>query len=433
MCSIIQDKYPDLLEAFYQAGARRVDFAEMLPPELKAQYRPAAIDEKLWVLLCRRATMETVLRRHVESLPHINIVNNCKVTGMLTHSSAAGDLTATGIAVEREGVSSSRPADIVVDASGRKSKFPIWFAALGRDLVEENADAEIVYYTKHYRLQAGRSEPSRGERAGAGDLGYLKYGVFPGDNGHFSIILCLPLAEKLLLQVVRDSAQFDEICRNIPGLAAWLDDNRSSATTEPFGMADIRSVWRHYLPNDEPLARNFFAVGDAALRTNPLYGRGCSIGILHAHILVEVIAADDDPLVRARHFEARTENELRPIYTASLREDKSGIQRSAAILEGHTIDKPDNLKKWFRGAFADAFRAASREQLHVMRGAMKTFHLLEKPGDFLKEPKIRWTVLRYMLRGRRRNSAKRLQPGPDRQQMHQLLGIPGQRSKLIQK
>ena len=54
---------------------------------------------------------------------------------------------------------------------------------------------------------------------------------------------------------------------------------------------------------------------------------------------------------------------------------------------------------------------------------MKTFHLLEKPGDFLKDPKIRRTVLRYMLKGRRRNSAKRLQPGPGRVAMHDLLGL----------
>ncbi len=423
LCNIIEEKYPDLLEAFYEAGARRMVFAEMLSAELKAGYKQEPIDAKLWVLMCRRATMETVIRRYVGSLENVSICNETLVTGMCTQVDAKGDLSVTGITIEQSGRTSERLADIVVDASGRLSKFPGWFSALNRTVCEEKDDAEIVYYTRHYRLQPGCVEPPRGERPGAGDLGYLKFGVFPGDNGNFAIILCLPVAERLLRRAVLEGDSFDQICLSIPGLEPWLTDNRSSPTTEPFGIADIQAVWRHYVNADGPLAHDFFAVGDAAVRTNPLYGRGCSTGILHAHILAEVIAESADPVRRAQRFDERTENELRPIFTASLREDRNGIARSAAILEGRTLDKPDSLKKWFRLAFGDALGAASREQLHVLRGAMKTFHLLENPGDFLKDPKIRRTVLRYMLKGRRRNSAKRLQPGPDRVAMHDLLGL----------
>ena len=34
MCNLLQDNYPDLLEDFYAAGARRVGIREMLSPEL---------------------------------------------------------------------------------------------------------------------------------------------------------------------------------------------------------------------------------------------------------------------------------------------------------------------------------------------------------------------------------------------------------------
>lgn len=419
MCNIIEENYPDLLEDFYAAGARRVDFAEMLSAELKAAYVAEPADAKLWVLMCRRATMETVIRRYVASMQNVSIFNEVRVTGLCTQIDTKDILNVTGITTEQ----GERHADIVVDASGRLSKFPAWFSALNRTVREEKDDAEIVYYTRHYRLQPGCTEPPRGEHAGAGDLGYLKFGVFPGDNGNFAIILCLPVAEHSLRHAVREGDSFEQICLSIPGLEPWLTDNRSSPTTEPFGIADIQAVWRHYVDAGEPLAHNFFAVGDAALRTNPLYGRGCSSGILHAHILADTIAESADPAVRARQFDERTEKELRPIFKASLREDRNGIARSAAVLEGRTLDKPDSLKKWFRLAFGDALGAASREQLHVLRGAMKTFHLLESPGEFLQDSKIRRTVLRYMLKGRRRNSAKRLQPGPGRAEMHELLGL----------
>ena len=56
-----------------------------------------------------------------------------------------------------------------------------------------------------------------------------------------------------------------------------------------------------------------------------------------------------------------------------------------------------------------------------MRGMMRTFHLLEPPGDFLKDARVRRTIFRYMLRGRKRNVAQRLQPGPDRAAMLELI------------
>jgi hypothetical protein len=59
--------------------------------------------------------------------------------------------------------------------------------------------------------------------------------------------------------------------------------------------------------------------------------------------------------------------------------------------------------------------------VHVVRGMMRTVNLLEKPGDFLKEPAIRFTIFRYMLRGRNKNAAARIVSGPGREEMLALL------------
>jgi 2-polyprenyl-6-methoxyphenol hydroxylase-like FAD-dependent oxidoreductase len=430
MCNLIQDNYPDLMERLYEAGARRVDFVDMLPAELRDDYVPEPGDEKLWVLLCRRATLETVIRRYVETMPNVEIRNRCHVVGLISDSSS-GVPAARGLRVRQRGgaaedANDAAPeqtfsADVVVDASGRGSHFPRWLKDLGREVREEKDSAEIVYYTRHYRLKPGEQEPPRGENRGAGDFGFLKYGVFPGDNGHFAIILCVPVKETRLREALQDSALFDRICLSIPGLQPWLAGGRSEPTTDSFGIGDIQAVWRHFVADGEPLALNFFAVGDAAVRTNPLYGRGCSTGILHAHILADVLEQETDPRTRALEFDRRTEDGLRPIYAASLREDRSGIRRAEALMHGRLLDKPDSLKKWFGLAFGDALAAAARERLHVMRGLLRTFHLLEKPGDFLKDRRIRLTVLAYMLRGRERNAARRLQKGPSRDEMLNLV------------
>ncbi len=448
MCNLIKDNYPDLLDDFIAAGALRVDFEQMMPPDLRPHYLPEAGDERLWILMCRRATMETVLRRYVENQQTIDIVNGENVTGFTVdfcgNDSAGidvGSIDVDGInrdGVDKEGMDKKGidrdpgdlvvnglqlgdkhfSADIVIDASGRTTKFPLWFKALGREIEEEKDSADIVYFTRHYKLKPGIEEPSTdGPERPAGDLGYLKYGLFKCEEGNFSVIICVPNAEIALRKAVNNAEQFDEICKNIPGLQPWVNEHVSVATTDSFGFGDIHAVWRHYVQNDRPVALNFFAVGDAAVRTNPLYGRGCSIGMQHAHLLADVIAAEPDPVQRALIFDTRTVEEIRPIFAASLDEDRKAIRQSAAILAGELVEKSGGLKKWFGAAFGDAMAAAIQSEIHVLRGFLHTFHLLEKPGDFLKDKRIRHTIYRYMLRGRKKNAAARIVNGPGRKEM----------------
>lgn len=420
MCSLLEEHYPDLLEAFFAAGARKVIFEEMVPPHLKDQYQPEAGDEKLWVLLCRRATMETVLRHYVEAQDNIRILNTTYVTGIETQHQN-GQLTMTGLELtdrQHDNARSIFRADLYVDATGRASKFRQWLTAQGAEIAEEREDAEIVYYTRHYRLKPGVNEPDRHKNdPAAGDVGYMKYGVFPGDSGHFALIICLPNGETELREVVKDGDRFDAICRQIPGLVPWIAPDKAEPTTQPFGIGEIHAVWRSFVDHDQPQVLNFFPVGDACIRTNPLYGRGCSIGILHAHILADTLAEHDDPVTRALEYDRRTRERIRPIYDASLNEDKNGIRRAETVMKGENREKATSLKKWFGLAFGDALAGAARYEIDVFRGFMRTFHLIEKPGEFLKDSKIRRTVFRYMLKGRKKNGEARVQRGPGREEM----------------
>lgn len=435
MCNLLQDNYPDLLQDFIEAGALRVELQDMLPPAIRENYVPEDGDERLWILMCRRATMETVLRSYVERQPGIELINQHSVTGLLCKEENE-QLIATGLQLGDNTVA----ADIVVDASGRTTHFPRWFKEMGREIREEKDAAEIVYYTRHYQLNPGVEEPSAdGAERPTGDLGYLKYGLFKCEDGHFSIIVCVPVAEKALRKAVNDPEQFHRICLSIPGLAPWVNSDISTPTTDSFGFADIHAVWRHYVQDGtkgegegnnsegqseaapKPIALNFFSVGDSSIRTNPLYGRGCSTGMLHAHILADVIASEADPVERALEFNRRSLAEIRPIFNASLDEDRKAIVQAEAIREGNTVKKSGGLKQWFAGAFGDAMAAALTNELHVIRGFLHTFHLLEKPGEFLQDKHIRRTIYRYMLKGRKKNAAARIVNGPDRHAMLQLL------------
>lgn len=418
MSNLLQESFPDLIDDFRHAGAREITFQDMVPPELTEAWVPEPGDEKLWLLMCRRATMELVLRRYAERSANLVIHSGANVTDVITESEG-GHLVVKGFKVRNHAKEIEEVhADLVIDAGGRSSKFREWLSGRGATFSTEDDDAEIVYYTRHYKLLPGVEEPPpRGKERSAGDLGYIKYGVFPGDGGHFAVIVCLPNHETELREAIKDGDTFDAICCSIPGMKPWVAADKSEATTASFGFGDIHAVWHHFVSGGKPAALNYFAVGDAALRTNPLYGRGCSTGIIHAHLLAKLIREVKDPMARALTFDRQTEAELRPIFETSLREDKNGIKRARAILEGRTLDKPDSFKKWFGLAFGDAMAAASREQLHVLRGAMRTFNLMEKPGEFLNDWHVKLTIFRYMLRGRTRNAKARVQNGPSRQEM----------------
>lgn len=426
MSNLLQESFPDLIDEFEAAGARKVTFEDMLPPGMETDYVAEPGDEKLWLLMCRRATMETVLRRYAERARNLTIVSDTNVTGVIATLTTRGQdthIVLQGLELRgRDGERREMLSDIVIDAAGRGSKFRQWLGELGATFEIEDDDAEIVYYTRHYRLKPGVEEPPRrGKERSAGDLGYIKYGVFPGDGGHFAVIICLPNHETELREAVKDGERFDSICRSIPGLAPWVAADKSEATTPSFGFGDIHAVWNHFVNDGKPAALNYFAVGDAAVRTNPLYGRGCSTGIIHAHLLAALIDEVTDPVERAIAFDRRTEEALRPIFETSLREDKSGIKRARAVLEGKAVDEAKSFRQWLRLAFGDALARASREQLHVMRGAMRTFNLMEKPGEFLNDWRVRITVFRYMLYGRRRNARARRQNGPSRDEMLSLV------------
>lgn len=427
MCSLLQEHHPELLEEFFAAGARRLDFKDIVPPHLQPAYAPEPEDEKLWMLLCRRATMETVLRQHVSKQANIVIANTTYVTGVVLQSAGAANAphSISGLQLTdraRDNAQSIHQADIIIDATGRASKFPKWFAEHGTAIPEQRDDAEIVYYTRHYKLKPGVSEPSRHDNEpSAGDLGYMKYGVFPGDSGHFAIIICLPNGEAELRTAVKNGEQFDAICRTIPGLVPWVAESCAEATTDSFGIGEIHAVWRDYAQNGTPAVLNFFAVGDASVRTNPLYGRGCSTGILHAQILAQVLREYSNPGERASAFQNLTNEKIRPIFDASLSEDKNGIRRAEAAMQGRNLDRADSFKKWFGLAFGDALAAAARDEMHVFRGMMRTVNLVEKPGEFLNDAKTKRAIFKYMLRGRKRNARARVQKGPSRSDMLQYL------------
>ncbi len=422
--NIIKDHHPALLRQLLDAGCREIGFADMLPEKLKADYRPSPGDEDMAVLTSRRTTLEWVIRGYVESLANVTLVNNAFVRGLIVEPAGEGQIRVVGAHGEASGVAAEWRADLVIDAGGKTSSVIEHLIEAGCEVSEDSEDCGILYYTRHYRLREGMDEPPRTAAPATGDLGFIKYGLFPGDNRCFSITLAAPEIETDLRQAIVRPEVFDRICAMFPGIAPWTDIARSEPISKVFGMGDLKSRWRSLAPADRPAPLGVFAVGDSLIRTNPLYGRGCSFAAVEAYILGGVLAETADPAIRARLYDTRIKAELTPYFQDMRTQDRAAAKRARNTLDPAYV--PPLRAKVMSSLFNDGIRIALRSDIGLMRAALRDFHMIEPPGAWLKRPANMAKVLGVWARGRRRNAALYPpSPGPRRGEMMQTLGLAG--------
>lgn len=418
---LLRKQFPSLLEELEAAGARRFTFEDALPPSLRGRYRPQRGDEDLALLYCRRTTFEFVMRRHVERLPGVSVLTGTTMRGLIAARGKRG-LIVQGLRCERDGSGVDLPADIVIDTSGRSSLFPNWLKAEGVTVGEEQSPAGILYYTRHYRVKDGGNEPAFDGSPMAGDLGYIKFGVCPADNGHFSITLAVPEIEKDLRHAIVEPARFDAVCAALPGCARWTE--RAEPVSPVFAMGNLKSVWRTLIKDGAPQVLNFFALGDAAIRTNPLYGRGCSAGIVHAFDLGEVLEATADAAERALMMERRAHDGFRPFYESMARQDLRSIRRAES--EQREAGKAGLKARLRKSLVEEGVIPAMLGDLEIVRAAARAFHMIDPPISWRKRPKLFARILLMWAKPRWWKRSLRLYPsplGPERGEMLARVGL----------
>jgi 2-polyprenyl-6-methoxyphenol hydroxylase-like FAD-dependent oxidoreductase len=421
LTTLIARRYPELMKELLANGARIFNYQDALPPTLHDAYVPAAGDDELVFLFSRRTTLELVMRKYASHLPGVEFIADAGVRGLIAQRKKEL-LVVEGLQVEREGRVEEMRADAVIDATGRNSSFPDWLRAEGCEIAEEESPAGILYFTRHYRLRDGTDEPPRDGTPAAGDLGYIKFGVFVADNRHFSITLAIPEIESDLRMAAMKPEIFESICASIRGAARWTE--RAEPASQIFAMGNLKSVWRRYLKAGEPQALNFFAIGDAALRTNPLYGRGCSAGVVHAHILRDAFHMSENPRTRAIIFERETQKALRSFYETMVKQDIQAIRR--AEHERDPNYRPRMKARIAKSFIEDGIVPATRGDLHVSRALSRSFHMLDPPAAWLKDADVMARIMKIWAMPERAKRARGFYPpkfGPNRNEMLARLGL----------
>jgi len=321
-------------------------------------------------VLLSRALLEGTLRRRVQRLPNVRIVDGSRVMGLLVEHDDVH-----GVRVRQPGETPSAVvADLVVDTSGRSSRSPEWLGQLGygKPAVEE-VNVGIGYTTRIYR---------RLPRDLDGDVGVIlaprpprekRIGFMLAMEGDRWIVT---LGGWLGNHAPTDPAGYLEFARTLDRPDVYDVIKHAEPLTHAVTYAFPSNLRRRY----EGLTRfpgNYLVMGDALCSFNPLYGQGMSVATLEALALRKCLEKA-----------ASVRDVWRPFFKAAGRIIDGPWMVAAGsdfAFEGVTGPKPKgtSIVNWY----LDRVHQAASTDRHVCRAFFEVANLL-KPAPTLFRPSI---------------------------------------------
>lgn len=385
--NLLRDKLPDVYDALVAAGAGEVNLADFTPPTLGPVERIPS-DDLLNMLTVRRSTFEWVLRERTLARDGVTIRTGATVRGLVTD----GDRV-TGVRLDDGSVES---ADLVLDASGRKTSSAKWLEEAGLPVPEAQSEScRITYYTRYYRRLTPAPPGPLNRGFGAGGLWDSYTAVlFLGEGDTFSISIGV-LPDDKPMKNLRDEDAFTAAVRVTPLLAGWVAPGNSEPISPVYAMGGLDNSSRFVDPGADRLTIGFYGLGDAVCTTNPANGRGVSLALAHVYELADLL--DAHPSVdrgQAAKFAGATKALLAPWLGEAIANDRG----RAALWEAVAAGQPPRMPPPGVVHFGVAV-AASTKDVEVWRRVAHVMMSLTSPAELYANPEMAERIGRAMAGG----------------------------------
>lgn len=454
---ILREHFPDVLRLLRASGTVEIPLTVGTPPGLNLGPREKG-DGELVLLGARRAAVEWALLEAARQRRGIEILEGLYCEGLLHESGTPPRITGvraralpeleterppgipwrTGGAPRASGRARRFSADLVIDATGRRSCADKWLSKAGAPTVpKERVATGIYYFTRFYRL-TGERPPGATTGLVGGDVGWLKLATFPGDDDTFSITVGTNIDDRPM-RALSDPEVFEALVGAFPQIGIWRAKNVSRPLDGPktpvLVMGGLENLRRDFSPKGKLAAHGFAAVGDSSYHSNPIYGRGVTSGLLSVTLLAESLSAHDDDLEAGLiEYYRRAADEVEPFWQHAAVSDRMAGGARKRRMES-TPESEEDLVSWAWGWAFDpgarleemagraartfleqGFGPALREDGQVFRAAMRVMNMLEEPQDGLLTPQVLARTVPYLVRSLVWPRSERPFPGPSRRE-----------------
>lgn len=302
----------------------------------------AGEDDDVVALTARRPTVEAAVAGVVAATPNIQVRRGVTVHGLLrSPASGAGVPHVTGVTTGDGDIA----ADLVVDATGRRSPLSQWLSALGAPpLPELVEDSGFVYHSRHFQSR-DRTVPWL-RRPMLQHFGSLSVLTLQAEAGTWGVGLITSSRDEALRSLHRTD-RWAAVVAELEPIAHWADGDPITGVDVMTRLEDRR---RTICPGRKPLVTGVVPVADAWASTNPTLGRGTTLALVHAVALRDTIRAVGlaDPAGFVVAWHDATEREVGPQYDAIVTADRHRLAEIDAAVEGVAYDGGDVAWRAYR-------------------------------------------------------------------------------------
>ena len=332
-----------------------------------------------------RPLLESTVRRRVKAIANVRFLECHDVVG-LTATPARDRVTGARVVDRVVDRPRTLPADLVVDATGRGSRTPVFLEELGYDRPPvDELTVQLAYACQRLRIAPGAirehmialfPEPGRTKMCGLirneNDSWMFAVGAMAGAQPPGGTAEMLEFAADLLPPHVLEALR----------------------SAEPLGAVVHHRVpsnrWRRY----DKLRRTpdgLLVVGDAVASFNPIYGQGMTVAAIEATVLRDCLRGGDRGLPR-RFFRASA-RKVRVAWQTAVGSD-------LALPE---VDGPRPLSMRVSNAFLERVLTAAEVDAVVAGQFLRVTGMVDAPTSLLR-PAILFRIMR--ARGRRRTEVR---------------------------
>jgi 2-polyprenyl-6-methoxyphenol hydroxylase-like FAD-dependent oxidoreductase len=367
---IAEELFPGLLEEMITAGAHRWNDGDLSRINVMFSGHQLKHDgtipdpDSLVNHFASRPFLECHVRRRVRALPKVTVLDGHDVIDLISTGQRV-----TGAIVHRhaDGSVESLHAQLVVDATGRGSRTPVFLDRMGYGRPsEDEVTVRVAYASMPIRVTEGTLQEHTIVRLFA-----------PGRPRGFFMFMCEADTWMIgagTLGDVTPPANREELLAFVDGIAP-PHALAAARAAEPLAEVSIHRFpanrWRRY----DRMAwtpDGLVVMGDAVCSFNPIYGQGMTIASIEALVLRDCLRGGEQNLPRRFHRAAA--KKIRIAWQTTVGSD-------LALPE---VPGSRSLAMRVTNAFTDRVLAAAESDPFVVQEFLRVVGMLEPPRRMLR-------------------------------------------------